>query len=86
MKKLVLLLFVSLFMLSCTQNQRARNFGGDSTVYLPEGKKLVNVSWKEDDLWYLVRDRQDGESIETYQLIEDSSYGVLSGTVTLQEK
>jgi len=86
MKKLVVLLFMSIFMLSCTQNQRAKSFGGSAVINLPEGKKLVNVTWKDDNLWYLVRDRQEGEVAETYLLTEDSSFGVLTGNVTLVEK
>ena len=56
---------------SCTQNQRARNFGGNATYTLLKGQKLVMVTWKEDDLWYLSRPMKEGEDVETYTLQED---------------
>ena len=67
---------------SCTQNQRARNFGGNATYTLPKGQKLVMVTWKEDDLWYLSRPMKEGEDVETYTLQEESSFGMLNGTET----
>lgn len=30
----------------CTENQRAKNFGGNINYTLPSGAKLVNVTWK----------------------------------------
>lgn len=38
---------------SCTENQRARQFGGTITIELPPGEKLVMATWKETDLFYL---------------------------------
>lgn len=34
---------------SCTENQRARQFGGTITIELPPGEKLVMATWKETD-------------------------------------
>ena len=69
----------------CTENERAKNWGGHSTVTLPKGHKLVNVTWKESNLWYLSRPMKEGEAVETYTFKEDSSWGVISGTVTFVE-
>ena len=56
MKKLFVVAALALVMVSCTDQQRAKSFGGTSTVELPSGEKLVNVTWKgEADLWYLTR-------------------------------
>jgi hypothetical protein len=90
MRQIIGLFLVVLFAVvagatGCTENQRAKNFGGSYTVNLPSGQKLVNASWKNDDLWYLVRPMRDGETPETLTLVEDSSFGVLSGTVTFVE-
>lgn len=86
MRKLLAVLFLVAVILSgCTESQRARVFGGEMTIELEEGQKLVNVTWKETDLWYLTRDRLEGEAVESYSFIEESTYGVLEGTVTFKE-
>lgn len=88
MKKIVALFFV-LFMavcaIGCTENQRAKQWGGGYTVTLPKGQKLVNASWKNDDLWYLVRPMRAGEPAETFSMVEDSSWGLMKGKVTFVE-
>ena len=60
--------------------------GGKATVRLPKGQKLVEATWKEVDLWYLTRDRREGEPIETFTFQESSSFGVIEGTVTFIEQ
>jgi len=86
MKKLVLVLMVLFALSSCTKNSRAKTFGGEIKIELPKDTKLVTVTWKESQLWYLVRDRRENETIETYTFIEDSSFGMWEGTVILIEK
>lgn len=71
---------------ACTDNSRARQWGGTMTRTLPEGQKLVGVTWKESNLWILTRPRRQGETAETHTLQEDSTFGVLSGTVTIVER
>ena len=71
---------------ACTANQRAKNFGGTMTINLPPGQILVVATWKEDHLWYLARPIHQGESPETLTFHEDSSFGVLQGTVIFQEQ
>lgn len=85
MKKLFLILLLSVFTFSCTENQRAKNWGGTVTVELPKGKKLVEATWKEDNLWYLTRDMKEGETAETFEFIEDSSFGVMKGKIIFVE-
>lgn len=71
---------------ACTDNQRARSFGGTATVDLPEGRKLVTASFKQDNLWLLTRAAKAGEAPETFELIEDSSFGMMNGKVIIREK
>ena len=48
MRKILLCLVVLIASLtSCTENQRARQFGGTITIELPPGEKLVMATWKE---------------------------------------
>ena len=78
-----LLLLVVAF--SCTQQQRARNFGGTATENLPPGRKLVVATWKEDSLWFLTRPMRSDEQPETYEFKESSSFGMVQGAVIIQE-
>ena len=54
-----------LALVGCTQNERARSWGGKATYGLEPGKKLVTMTWKEDDLWFLQRPMREGEAPET---------------------
>jgi hypothetical protein len=60
---------------SCTQNQRAKSLGGKATYELPKGLKLVVVTWKGENIWYLTRPMKENETAETYTFQEGSSYG-----------
>lgn len=86
MRKIALLFVVSLTLIACTDNQRARNFGGTARIELPVDQKLVNATWKQDDLWYLTRTAKKDEVPETLTFKEDSSFGVLNGEVIFVEK
>lgn len=67
-------------------NTVAKNFGGTTTIELPENKKLIECTWKDSDsLWYLTRDMKENEIAETYEFKEDSNFGLLEGTVILKE-
>ena len=70
---------------SCTEKQRSRSFGGQFEVKLPKGQKLIEATWKGKDLWYLTRQRREGEPIERYLFKEESSFGVLEGSVIFKE-
>ena len=70
---------------SCTQNQRAKRWGGTANYDLECNKKLVEVTWKGEEMWFLTRDMREGEIAETYKFNEESSYGLLEGTVVIKE-
>jgi hypothetical protein len=70
---------------SCTQNERARSLGGTAVEVLPKGRKLVNVTWKETELWILTRPMTVDDVAESYEFKESSSWGLLEGTVKIQE-
>jgi hypothetical protein len=52
MKKLLLLitLCATILLYSCTDNSRARKWGGTENVTLLPNEKLVNLTWKETQL------------------------------------
>jgi len=67
-----IILIIILGATSCTDNQRAKSFGGTSTINLPAGEKLVTVTWKgEADIWYLTRPMKSTDSVETYYFHQD---------------
>lgn len=78
------ILFLSITILSGC-NGIAKQWGGTVNVDLPVNKKLVNVTWKDSNLWYLTRDMKNNESEETYEFIEESNYGLVEGKVILKE-
>jgi hypothetical protein len=72
--------------LSCTEQSRARKFGGTAKVELEPGKKLVVVTWKESNLWVLTRPARPGEPVEIYEFSESSSFGLIEGKIFIIEK
>lgn len=74
-----------LMLTSCTQNSRAKSFGGTAKITLPKGKKLVTATWKDSNLWYLTRDMKEGEVAESYEFHEESSFGMMEGTYIIKE-
>lgn len=74
---------MTLLITSCG-NEIARNFGGNETVNLKEGERLVNITWKETDLWILTK--QDTTKPAIYTFKEKSNSGILNGSVTIIEK
>lgn len=88
MKKIILMLTLlvsTVVFTSCTQNERARKFGGNMTIKLERGQKLMMATWKEDDLFYLVEPMEDDYVPKTKTLYEDSSFGVLQTRVDFIE-
>jgi len=77
--------FLGVVAVSCTKNQRAKNFGGNMTITLPCQQKLVNITWKETELWYLTRPMRADETAETSVFQEDSTYNIMEGKVTISE-
>jgi hypothetical protein len=89
MKKTIILLgliLLSLSFIACTGNRRAKRMGGTVTYELDETKKFVNITWKDDNLWVLTRERKVGETPETYTFKEESKHGIIEGKVIIVEK
>jgi hypothetical protein len=85
MKKVILAIGVITMLGSCTENNRVKNWGGEGTINLPKGRKLVNVTWKNTQVWYLTRPMTSTDVAETYQFHEESSWGVMEGTYNIIE-
>lgn len=79
---IVVLLVITI---SCTKNQRTKNFGAAQTIHLPKNQKLVVVTWKNDDLWYLYKPMREDEIPESTTFQENSSFGIFNGKITFVE-
>ena len=79
-------LAVILLVTGCTENRRARLYGGTSTQELPLNSKLVTATWKQDNLWLLTRPMHTNDTAETYEFRESSSFGLMEGRVIIKER
>ena len=86
MKKFsTILLLVVLCLSGCTANERAKRFGGEQTIEVPSGHKVIDVTWKEDDIWYAYRPMREGEQAETVTFQAKSNFGIFEGKVVFEE-
>lgn len=69
----------------CTANVRTRSFGGEQSIALACDTKLVTVTWKETNLWYVTRPMRADETPETSSFQEDSNFGLMQGRIALVE-
>lgn len=83
--KYLFVFFSFIFLISCTKNKRAKSFGGTATLTLPTGQKLINVTWKDANLWYLTRPMAATDTAAIYTFHEQSSLGVWEGTYIIKE-
>jgi len=81
MKKLFWGLLLLVLISSCTDNQRARKWGGTEEVTLQPNEMFINITWKNDDLWVITRDTLTG----IYYAREKSSFGVMQGTIVIKK-
>ena len=82
MKKVLflLLMLITIGLSSCTENSRARTFGGKQEIQLQPNERLVNMTWKEVDLWILTEDTITG--VQYFR--ENSAWGLLEGQITIK--
>lgn len=62
------------------ENIAARKWGGTLTIHLPENARLMNMTWKEDSVWYLYYDPASGSCV----FKEDSRHGLIEGGVVVK--
>ena len=85
-KKLAVFAITVFVLLGCSGcNMMAKSYGGTTSVDLPTGQKLTEVTWKDNSLWYLTRPMREGEEAETWTFQEKSNSGIMEGKVILKE-
>ena len=82
MKKFLLIIATLLLLVSCTEQNRARNLGGEVTIKVPVGYKVTSATWKEDNIFYFLEPMEDGYVPKEKKFIESSSYGLFETEVT----
>ena len=82
---MIVIVGISFMATSCTENSRAKTFGGSMTINLEPNEKLVNVTWKDSDMWLLTRPMLTGEQPQVYKFKEKSTFGIMSGEITIVE-
>ena len=79
-------IFVIILMLvSCTQNSRAKKYGGTATIDAPCGMMVGNITWKGSDLWYSYIPMPEGYKPQIHTFQEVSSLGVIEGKYIIKE-
>lgn len=72
-----LLTFLLIVTFSCTENSRARSWGGTQTLKIKSNEEFINMAWKGNDLWVITKDTLTG----TVYAREKSSYGLMQGKI-----
>lgn len=85
MKKLLLAASAALLLTGCGQFV-SRKLGGDTTIMLENGERLIEATWKENSLWYLVEPMDSDYIPKTKVFKESSQFGVLEGKVIFVEQ
>lgn len=84
MKKLLLVLpFMLLF--NCTEQERVRRFGGKMEIELSKGQRLMNATWRKDNLFYLTEPMDSGYEPKVKTFKESSSFGNFESEVLFKE-
>lgn len=73
------LLFISIIIVSCSENTRTKKYGFSQTITLKPNERCLNATWKEDNLWYLT---EDTVTHVTY-FREKSEHGIVEGVVKI---
>lgn len=85
MKKILILIgFVTVFN-SCTEQQVKRQYGGTIEIKLPAGERLMEATWKGEDLFYLTEPMEEDYKPKIKMFRENSSWGVMETNVKFIE-
>ncbi len=84
MKKIILLAAMVAMLTGCDQYY-TRNFGGKSTIELDKGQRLVEITWKESNIWILTEPMDSDYIPKTKTFYENSCLGTLEGKITIIE-
>lgn len=82
MKRLMIIVGLVIALAGCTENQRAKNWGGSASIKKPDPSwQLVGVTWKTTNMWILWFDPKTN----TCYFREEASFGLIEGQVTIEK-
>ena len=76
---------MSLLVMACTENERAKRFGDTLVIDVPAGHKVIEATWKDNQLWYLTEEMDSSYVPKAKTFKEKSDFGVLEGTIVFKE-
>lgn len=82
---IIILAFLTFAITSCSEQDKAKQMGGTTTINLEPNKRLVEATWKDGNIWYLVEPMDNDYTPKTKEFIESSSWGVWEGKVIFVE-
>lgn len=82
----IIVLAALMMMTSCTEQQKVRSYGGKMEIKLPKGEKLMMVTWKRLDLFYLTEPMDSGYVPKKKVFRENSNFGVWESEITFIER
>lgn len=83
--KRIMLFAAALLALSCTEQARVRKFGGEMEFVLPAGERLLTVTWRDDNLFYLTEPMEEDYVPRRKTFRESSSYGLHESVIVFIE-
>lgn len=78
-------LMVAVLLLTSCENLVTRNFGGSQTIELEKGQRLIEITFKDNDLWILTEPMDSDYVPKNKTFYEDSNLGVMQGKITIVE-
>jgi hypothetical protein len=82
---IVIVVLVAVITLNSCDQALTRSMGGTTKVQLEPGEKLLEVTWKGDNIWYLVEPMDTDYVPKTKTFKESSRAGILEGKVIFIE-
>lgn len=80
MKRVLIFSVLAIKLAACTDNQKARQWGGTEEVRLKPNEVLLGITWKGDEMWICTKDTTTGISY----FREKSNWGIMEGTVIVK--
>lgn len=85
MKKILFVFITCMVLMSCSKQAITRRYGGNMTVNLKPGERLIEATWKENSVWYLVEPMDSDYKPKTKVFKENSALGIVEGSITFVE-
>jgi len=82
----VMILIITVVSLNSCDQSITRTMGGITKIELEHGERLIEVTWKDDNIWYLVEPMDSDYVPKTKTFKESSRIGMLKGKVIFYEK